>query len=314
MYKIFSVCTGANGMDLALDHNRFEVIGHAEIDPYASAVLRHHYPKVKNYGDINEEGFAAKLPSFDILTGGTPCQSFSVARAENAVGLKGKSGLFYTFYEILKVCQPSYFVWENVPNARSTNRGMDFVIIQNLLAEAGYELQWQILDSRYFGAAQGRERLYVLGHHRTAKPLKEIFYREWDSDIIAHKDKNGRPRNASQAPSSYENYQGFVAYSKSTRKHHIDHRIRLDGICHTLTTGDGCSSQSSFNYILEGDKLRKPTPLECERIMTWPDNWTKYGQTDDGKTIELSDTQRYKICGNGIVSIVTKELMEEALP
>jgi DNA (cytosine-5)-methyltransferase 1 len=311
--KVFSVCSGAGGIELALDRSKFEIAGHAETDRYASAVLRHHYPKVKNYGNIDQEGLTKSLPQFDLLTGGTPCQSFSVANADRATGLEGKSGLFYSFVKILKERNPDYFLWENVPNAPSVNSGVDFLIIQNLLAEAGYSIQWQILDSKYFGASQSRSRLYVFGYSRKAQSPNEVFYNQTDSDGPFAKILRSRQGNYQTISSGIKDKPRLVAYSKSTRQNHIDHRIRVDGQSHTLTTGFGCTSQSSFNYVMNRGKIRHLTPLEAERLMTWPDDWTKYGTDENGRVIELSDNQRYKLCGNGVVSLVAKQIIEGAL-
>ena len=302
-----SVCTGARGATLLLDPIRFEVVGHAEIDKHASAVLNYRYPKVKNYGSITQKDFAKQLPHFDILEGGTPCQSFSLVG--NQTGLAGKSGLFYNFVSILKERQPSYFVWENVVNATSVNNGLDFLIIQNELAQAGYSIQWQVLDATDFGVPQVRSRLFIVGYNRNSIPPNEIFYRSIKEKRDIESNGATRRRQAT-FPCANQRGQTLIAYSKSTRALHIDHRIRVDGTANTLTTGSGCSSRSSFTYVLDDGELRILTPLECERLMSWPDEWTKYGKDDDGDIYILPESQRYKICGNGIVSRVTKQLIE----
>lgn len=328
-------------MDLLLDSSRFEVVGFAEIDKYASSVLRHHYPEVKNYGAIDSEGFTENLPDFDVLTGGTPCQSFSVARGAEANGLQGKSGLFYSYVQILKKCKPKYFLWENVKNVVSVNRGVDFLIIQTLLAEAGYDIRWEILSGSQFGIPQARERLFIIG------TLRE----ECGGEVLHQKQSStGNGEEGARSSEGGQENQELIAYSKSTRASHIDYRLRTDGKANTLNTGEGCGNQSTQNYVvvfskkretlrhtdqaitigagewrginrnqetnvvISNHKIRRLTPVECERLMSWPDNWTKYGVDEKGRDIEISDNQRYRMCGNGVISVISKFILEEFLP
>jgi len=103
-----------------------------------------------------------------------------------------------------------------------------------------------------------------------------------------------------------------IAYSKSHRDNGVvQARGKIDDEANTLSTGDGCTSQSTGNYVFttEGEvRIRRITPLEAERLQGYPDNWTKYGRRADGTLYELSDTQRYKLCGNGVSSPVPKSL------
>lgn len=108
-----------------------------------------------------------------------------------------------------------------------------------------------------------------------------------------------------------------VAYSKSTRKNHIDHRAKIDDEANTLSCGDGGRSQSSANYVSFKDdyeiKIRKLTPEECERLMCWPEDWTKFGINEKNEYIVMSDSSRYKMCGNGIVSTIPKAILERLI-
>ena len=106
----------------------------------------------------------------------------------------------------------------------------------------------------------------------------------------------------------------LVAYSKSTRENHIDHRARLDETANTLSTGDGCRSMSTANFIVENMEVRKLTPTECERLMGWPDDHTKWGINLDGEKYELSDTTRYRQCGNGVVTPCITAILDRLIP
>lgn len=104
--------------------------------------------------------------------------------------------------------------------------------------------------------------------------------------------------------------QHTIAYSKSHRKTHIDARGIIDEHANTLSTGDGCSNQSTGTYVFTYDnvRIRKLTPLETERLQGYHDNWTKYAKREDGTVYELSNTRRYKLCGNGISATVTQTI------
>lgn len=114
----------------------------------------------------------------------------------------------------------------------------------------------------------------------------------------------------------------LLAYSKSNRKETqtVEHRITETGIANTLNTGDGCANQSTQNFIVINPndakkmRIRKITPIEAERLMGYPDQWTRFGVRATGTQYELSDSARYKACGNGIVSTIPKLILDRLLP
>ncbi len=109
-----------------------------------------------------------------------------------------------------------------------------------------------------------------------------------------------------------------VSYSKSTRDHHLDHRARINGEANTISTGDGGASQSTQNFVATQDgtmvRIRRLTPVECERLMSWPSGWTQYGRKVDGTVYELNLSARYKACGNGVVSTVPEAILNKLIP
>lgn len=105
--------------------------------------------------------------------------------------------------------------------------------------------------------------------------------------------------------------RAMIAYSKSTRPGHIDHRIRINECANTFNKGDGCSSQSSATYIVEHDlRIRKLTPRECEKLMSWEEDYTLYGKKLDGELVKMSNTKRYAMCGNGVASVIIKPIRD----
>jgi len=164
-----------------------ETIGFSEIDKYASAVLKHRWPNIKNYGDITKIDWS-KVPDFDLLTGGSPCQDLSIAGKR--AGLEGnRSGLFYEYMRAVREKQPKYFIWENVKGALSSNKGFDFAAVLNEMAEAGYSLWWQVLNAKDFGVPQNRERIFVVGF-RDGSPREILF--ESKNDRLFSEEGGGK--------------------------------------------------------------------------------------------------------------------------
>jgi site-specific DNA-cytosine methylase len=157
--------------------NGIRCVGFSEIDRYASAVLRYRYPDVPNYGDITKIK-PEDLPDFDMLVGGTPCQDFSIAGKRkgltNEDGTLTRSGLFYHFIRIAEAKRPKLIVLENVKGMLSSkNRDgeYNFDNMMEAICELGYAIDFTILNSKYFGVPQNRERVFVLA--RRLDTLKE---------------------------------------------------------------------------------------------------------------------------------------------
>jgi DNA (cytosine-5)-methyltransferase 1 len=156
-----SVCSGIEAATVAWDSLRWEPVFFSEIEPFPSAVLAHHYPNVPNLGDMTKfkEWHDATI---DVLVGGTPCQSFSVAGLRK--GLDDPRGnLMLTYLAIAVKYRPKWVVWENVPGVLSSNGGRDFATFFRGLEECGYGVAYRILDAQYFGVAQRRRRVFVIG-------------------------------------------------------------------------------------------------------------------------------------------------------
>jgi DNA (cytosine-5)-methyltransferase 1 len=161
-----SVCSGIEAASVAWEPLGWTAAWLAEIEPFPSAVLAHHYPDVPNLGDITDECFidaARTVGTIDVLVGGTPCQSFSVA------GLRGglsddRGNLALQYCRIAHALRPEFIVWENVPGVLSSNGGRDFGAILGAMAEIGYHLAYRILDAQHFGVPQRRRRVFVVGH------------------------------------------------------------------------------------------------------------------------------------------------------
>ncbi len=156
-----SVCSGIEAVTVAWESLGFRPAWFAEIDPFCSALLAHRYPDVENLGDFT--AIQDIRSPIDVLAGGTPCQSFSVAGRRG--GLEDARGnLAIEFCRLAGRLRPRWIVWENVPGVLSSNGGRDFGSIVGALAELGYGCAWRVLDAQFLGVPQRRRRVFVVGH------------------------------------------------------------------------------------------------------------------------------------------------------
>ena len=159
--KFLSVCSGIEAASVAWSPLGWKAVAFSEIEPFPCAVLAHHYPDTPNWGDMTKYKEWPDV-SIDLLCGGTPCQSFSVAGLRK--GLDDPRGnLMLTFGAIAAKYRPQWLVWENVPGVLSSNGGRDFGSFLGLLGVLGYGFAYRVLDAQYFGVAQRRRRVFVVG-------------------------------------------------------------------------------------------------------------------------------------------------------
>ena len=172
--KYLSVCSGIEAATVAWHHLGWTPTAFAEVEPFPSAVLAHHYPTVRNRGDMTKY---QEWPdeSVELLVGGTPCQSFSVAELRQ--GLKDPRGnLMLVYLGIAESYRPRWLVWENVPGVLSSNGGRDFGTFLGALVDLGYGFAFRILDAQWFGVAQRRRRVFVVGYLGDASRAAKVLF------------------------------------------------------------------------------------------------------------------------------------------
>jgi len=157
--RYLSVCSGIEAATVAWQG--WEPAGFSEIEKFPSQVLAHHYPDVPNLGDMTKYK-EWDIGTIDLLVGGTPCQSFSVAGLRKGMA-DPRGNLALVYCGILDHFRPKWFVWENVPGVLSSNGGRDFGSFLGALAELGYGFAYRVLDAQWFGVAQRRRRVFVVG-------------------------------------------------------------------------------------------------------------------------------------------------------
>jgi len=315
--KAFSLFSGIGGFDLALKRNGVELVGACEIDKYARSVYGKHFPGVKIYENATTIE-PKEIPNHDIFCAGFPCQAFSIAG--NRRGFNDTRGtLFFEIQKIVEEKLPSILLLENVLGLLSHEKGRTFTTILDTLDAMGYDVEWQVLNSKYF-VPQNRERVFIVGHLR-GKRARKIFPIGGDDkknngsqiemiknihDYYATTISSGQAHATvmtERSPAlSCKHEQIILAWSKSTRDWGVESRIKV-GEANTLNCGDGCRNQSTASFVLGDRRIRRLTPLECERLQGFPDNWTE----------GHADTQRYKMCGNAVTVPVVEYLVKELL-
>lgn len=179
--KYISIFSGIEAATVAWQPLGWKPIAFSEIDPFPSTVLQHHYPNVPNLGDITKIDWRPYVGTADIVVGGSPCQSFSVAGKRE--GLTGASGLMFEYIRAVRDLRPRWFVWENVPGALSSEQGEAYRQLLSEMDALGYGLAWRVLDAQFFGVAQRRERVFLVGSLGTMRCAEVLFEREsmsWD--------------------------------------------------------------------------------------------------------------------------------------
>lgn len=169
-----SVCSGIEAATVAWHPLGWRPAFLSEIERYARALLKYHYPDVPLHGDFTTIK-GDEYGSVDLLVAGTPCQDFSVAGLR--AGLAGDRGrLTIEFVHLLARLRPRWVVWENVPGVLSVDEGQAFGIFLGLLGQLGYGFAYRILDAQYFGVAQRRRRVFVVGHLGDWRPAAAVFF------------------------------------------------------------------------------------------------------------------------------------------
>lgn len=172
--RYVSIFSGVEAATLAWEPLGWEPVAFSEIEPFQCAVLAERWPDVPNLGDITKIDWKEEIDgAIDLVVGGSPCQSFSVAGKRE--GLKGASGLMFEYIRCVQELRPRWFLWENVPGALTSEDGGAFGQLLSEMDELGYSLAWRVLDAQFFGVAQRRRRLFLVGHLGAESPAEVLF-------------------------------------------------------------------------------------------------------------------------------------------
>jgi len=336
--KFGSVCSGIEAASLAFNPLDIEATWFSEVEDFPSKILEHHYPSVPNLGDMNdlpELILNESIESPDILCGGTPCQAFSLAGWQQGL-VDSRGQLTLKFIEVADAIdkvrikhqkEPSIILWENVEGVLSDKTNAFGIFIAGLVglteeikikrwSTSGVlfgqkrNVAWRILDAKYFGLPQQRRRLFVVATPKNINPEKILFeestenYETFLNLEKLYNNKTTRYRNLFTQNNSLEDKR---------IKYFNDHKIEifreytdcLYSAYGTKWNGNAAAYNGSL-YISQNDKIRRLTPIECERLMGFPDNYTLLNKA--------TDTARFKAIGNSwaipVVQWIAKQIQQ----
>lgn len=236
----FSICSGIESCSVAWHKLGWKPQGFCEIDEFRSAVLEYHYPKVKNYGDFTKVKKQDIGSHTDVLVGGTPCATFSIAGLRKGLG-EDRGNLALEYIRLIDRIRPTWVIWENVCGVLSSNEGRDFATFIGALAKCGYGFAYRVLDTQYVrtqhfprAIPQRRRRLFVIGHIGSWKYPAEVLF---DEEAVS---KNSKPSRKKTEGNTKEFEEGFEepyiireSHTKSNGKPY-----KNDGSSFTLTASD----------------------------------------------------------------------------
>jgi DNA (cytosine-5)-methyltransferase 1 len=357
--NVLDLFSGIGGFALGIEKTgiKHEWLGFSEIDKYASELYKRRFPNAKELGSVENISYESlKGQKINLLTGGFPCQAFSIAGKRQ--GFEDTRGTL--FFEIARILEDYIkngkpipcILLENVKGLLSHDNKRTFITIYKILADLNYTLECQVVNTRWF-LPQNRERIFIFGRYNGRRSGRKVFPIGKNDIKVGFKGLNqiGNLGKDNQANRVY-NINGvsktitdgggggaktglyevtthsLYPRSSKTGKGGTGHLTKEDGTAYCLDTGNAqaiefktygiipesdkpkgnwlprervlesnnglsraiSTSQSQHPYYTDKTRIRRLTPLECERLQGFPDNWTE-GQ---------SDTQRYKQCGNAV--------------
>ena len=298
--KFLDLFSGIGGFRLGLERAGHIPVGWVEIDKFARQSYQAMYDTTGEWTatDINkvtDEEWRKFNGTVELIAGGFPCQSFSIAGKREGFLNKTKGTLFFEVARAVKQIKPRFVFLENVKGLLNHDKGNTFRTILSTFDELGYDVQWRVLNSKDFGVPQNRERVYIIGHLRgdSGREVFSIFgeNREVNQSTINVVDNTDQPKvmvkEATKKGYDVATVGDSINISQpnsKTRRGRVGH-----GIANTLVTG---SEQATLTSEY---RIRKLTPRECWRLQAFPDELF-----DKAQQAGLSDSQLYKQAGNSV--------------
>ncbi len=317
------------------DQSTPSCVGYSEIDKYAIKIYEQHFPTHKNYGDITKIDWS-RVPDFDLLVGGFPCQSFSIAGKRG--GFEDTRGtLFFELAKALSIKRPANFIFENVKGLLNHDQGKTFTVIIQTLAELDYNAQVVVLNSKNYGVPQNRERVFIIGT-RGDCPRKVLHFGSTDEVHFGPNEVEEKVHASTLTARQFASWNGnyvkqLVGGSQGQRVYDPS------GVAVTQSAQGGGQGAKTGLYMVAGNengkrvlsakptdiagtltatmfkginasgrtgvmsnyRIRRLTPVECERLQGFPDGWTNF----------VSDSQRYKCLGNAVTVNVVSEIIKQ---
>ena len=331
-----SFFSGVGGLDLGFEKAGIETVSVSEIDPYANSVLAERFPGAPNLGSITEIN-ADDIPEADIWSGGFPCQDLSVAgkragffsssvrlpelRNSDGNGRSGntsdatrmvsdedteertRSGLAFTFLNLVEQRRPRWLVLENVPGLLTSNDGRDFLRLLREMDDIGYYVSWRSLNAKYFGVPQRRSRVFVVAHLEPGRTEQVLFECEGGCGHLAPSSKARKETSSSYAGSTsgdrwLTNIGTIIGAAANA-----DRMREADGVARRM---DDSIISFPSRYSRQPTKFNDQTdPLTIAAGAPAVVIPRQGVGGDDADPVGL-DSNRYKCIGNGVVASVAE--------
>lgn len=330
--KFLDLFSGIGGFRLGLERSGHMPVGYVEIDKFARQSYQAMYDTASEWTaeDINkvtDEEWRKFNGTVELIAGGFPCQSFSIAGKREGFLNQTKGTLFFEVARAVKQIKPRFVFLENVKGLLNHDGGNTFRTILNTFDELGYDVEWRIYNSKDFGVPQNRERVYIIGHLRgdSGREVFPFFGEDREvnqtnvkqvgniseSNSFGGNPQTGRVYSNDGLSPTLNTMQGGgrepkVMVKEATKKGYdvatVGDSINISqpnsktrrgrvghGIANTLVTG---SEQATLTSEY---RIRKLTPRECWRLQAFPDELF-----DKAQQAGLSDSQLYKQAGNSV--------------
>lgn len=303
--RVASLFCGCGGTDMGLlgdfdflgkhyDSNSMEIVYANDIDDNACNIFKENFNITPDSRDIREVK-SDELPDFDILTGGFPCQSFSIiAQNPKRLGVKDERGkLFFEMCRILRERQPKCFIAENVKGILTANKRSAFPLIIKEFEDSGYEVQYKTLNSADYGVPQKRERVIIVGFR---KDLHIGF--NFPNVEIENEDAYTPLKKVIEADVDEKYYFSDRAVEGMMKKRESMNKGRAQDINKPCNTVGAHLAKVSLNstdpVLMQGSRYRRFTPREVARIQSFPDEFELVG----------SEAAQYRALGNAIPPVM----------
>ncbi len=303
--RVASLFCGCGGTDVGLlggfdflgkhyAENNMEIVYANDIDNNACTIFEKNFGIKPDNRDIRTVK-SEELPDFDILTGGFPCQSFSIV-AQNPVrlGIKDERGmLFFEMCRILRERKPACFIAENVKGLLTANKGAAFPLIISEFTNSGYDVKWTVINAANFGVPQKRERVIIVGFR---KDLNVNF--SFPSETITDEERYEPLSSVIEENVPEKYYFSEKAVAGMLRNRESMNKGRAQDTSKPCNTVGAHLAKVSLNstdpVLMENDRYRRFTPREVARIQSFPESFELVG----------SESAQYRALGNAIPPVM----------
>lgn len=323
--KFLDMFAGIGGFRFAMESAGHECVGFCEIDKFARASYKAIHDtegeiEIHDVTKVTEEEIR-NIGTVDVICGGFPCQAFSIAG--NRRGFEDTRGtLFFEVARFASILKPKYLFLENVKGLLNHDNGNTFEVIISTLDELGYDVEWQVLNSKDFGVPQNRERVFIIASLRGERTRRVFPIGREGAKFIAgkqiaipvltpervNKRQNGRRFKEDGEPMftlTAQDKHGIMTSDghepKIIQRSHGYNKGGVHEIAPTVTS----NSYQDNNHVIDGIKIRKLTPRECWRLQGYPDLAFEKAQQVN------SNSQLYKQAGNSVTVNVVAEIAKE---